>query len=213
MFNYTIETANDWKNALSFASKDSEYLHQRVLISLSPSQLESKSWMVNTMREVDLNCKVIAILGGWFAQYTVPLLMETFNPKLINNFEIDPDVKKVTYKFNKRYNKVDQYYCYIRNVMFEHVESNTSFNRGGYDTIINTSCEHMFPMSKFKELNFNRGNPIYVLQSSDDDKYDDHINCVQSADELADQAKLVEVMYSGEKKLINGMTRFMVIGR
>ena len=65
----------------------------------------------------------------------------------------------------------------------------------------------------FKELNFNRGNPIYVLQSSDDDKYDDHINCVQSADELADQAKLVEVMYSGEKKLINGMTRFMVIGR
>ena len=55
--------------------------------------------------------------------------------------------------------------------------------------------------------------PLFVLQSTDDDQYDDHINCVSNAEELADQADLVDVKYSGSKKLDNGMTRFMVIGR
>jgi len=70
-------------------------------------------------------------------------------------------------------------------------------------------------MYKFKELE-NTGvndNPLYILQSSNDTQYDDHINCVNDADELADQANLAEILYAGEKLLPNGMTRFMVIGR
>ena len=54
---------------------------------------------------------------------------------------------------------------------------------------------------------------MYILQSSNDTQYDDHINCVNDADELADQANLVDILYAGEKLLPNGMTRFMVIGR
>ena len=41
----------------------------------------------------------------------------------------------------------------------------------------------------------------------------DHINCVKSADELAEQAELTDILFSGERELENGMTRFMVIGR
>ena len=84
-----------------------------------------------------------------------------------------------------------------------------------FDTVINCSCEHMYPMSKFRELK-NTGvddNTLYILQSSKDTQYDDHINCVDDADELADQANLVDTLYVGEKLLPNGMTRFMVIGR
>ena len=82
------------------------------------------------------------------------------------------------------------------------------------DTIINCACEHMYPMWKFKELNKPvLRNPIYVLQSSDDDQYSDHINCVGSEEELIDQARIKEVMYSGAKLLSNKSTRFMVIGR
>ena len=206
MFNYTIELANDWKNALSFAAKDSEYLHQRVLDSLSPSQLESKAWMVQKMVEVGLNPKYIVLLGGWFAQYTVPVLMDNFSPTLIYNYDIDPDVKQITYKFNKRYKESHHYTFAVHNIMFDRI-----CPLSGVDTIINTSCEHMFPMRKFRELN--EKDAIYVLQSSDDDQYDDHINCVQSVDELSDQADMIDIMYSGKKKLMNGMTRFMVIGR
>ena len=56
-------------------------------------------------------------------------------------------------------------------------------------------------------------NTLYVLQSSDDTQYDDHINCVNDADELAEQANLIDVMYAGKKLLPNGMIRFMVIGK
>ena len=82
-----------------------------------------------------------------------------------------------------------------------------------FDLIINTSCEHMFPMWKFRELNPQLNGSWYVLQSTDDDQYDDHINCVKSPGELADQAQLVDILYSGSKTLSNGMKRFMVIGR
>jgi len=56
-------------------------------------------------------------------------------------------------------------------------------------------------------------NPLFVLQSSNDDQHEDHINCVESEDELIDQARIKHVIYSGSKILSNKSTRFMVIGR
>ena len=44
-------------------------------------------------------------------------------------------------------------------------------------------------------------------------QWDDHINCVNDPDELAEQANIADVMYSGSIVLDNGMNRFMVIGR
>ena len=81
-----------------------------------------------------------------------------------------------------------------------------------FDIIINCSCEHMYPMTKFYEWNPELQDPIYVLQSTDDDQYDDHINCVGSPQELADQAKIAHVLYADTLRLSNGMNRFMVIG-
>ena len=85
--------------------------------------------------------------------------------------------------------------------------------RGLVDLVINTSCEHMFDMKAMKNKHFDTTRPLFVLQSTNDDQYDDHINCVSSADELAEQGGLVHIDYSGSKQLSNGMTRFMVIGR
>ena len=70
----------------------------------------------------------------------------------------------------------------------------------------------MFPMTRFYSLNKFENFPLYVLQSTDDSQWDDHINCVSSPDELIEQAKITEVLYSGEQELDNGMKRFMVIG-
>jgi hypothetical protein len=71
----------------------------------------------------------------------------------------------------------------------------------------------MFPMQMIKDRHFKNTYPLCVLQSTDDDQYDDHINCVKDLDELTEQAGLIDVMYAGEKILSNGMKRFMVIGR
>ena len=86
--------------------------------------------------------------------------------------------------------------------------------RGPYDIFINTSCEHMWPMSRFRDLNCDLTNdPLYVLQSTDDDRYEDHINCVSSPEELSEQANFTKILYSGTKELDSGMKRFMVIGK
>ena len=56
-------------------------------------------------------------------------------------------------------------------------------------------------------------NPLIILQSTSDERFEDHINTVQSADELAEQGDLMDVLFSGSKILDNGLERFMVIGR
>ena len=202
--------ARDWKNATNYAKG---YLHKRVLDSMNESQLVSKMWLVQELLNLNIKPINISLSAGWFAQYTVPLLIDNFKTiEWIENFEMDRGIKNVAYKFNKRYKDDKKYKVSIKNVMFDNLVSLSSPN---FDTVINCSCEHMYPMSKFRELS-NTGvnnNTLYVLQSSDDTQYDDHINCVEDADELAEQANLIDVMYAGKKLLPNGMIRFMVIGK
>ena len=228
---FTTEIAEDWKSVLSLLHHD-EYNHciKRIRDASSTSQLQSKLWLVSEIVNLNIDVEKVVLLAGWYANFITPLLIDELGVKYILNLDSDPDVKTISYKFNKRY-KIDHdqienqdmnhiirnlrevfdvaclYRCEIHDVMFEPIK-----NYGDFDLVINTSCEHMFSMSRFRKLNKSK-NYIYVLQSSNDRQYDDHINCVDSADELADQADIVDVIYSGEMKLSNGMTRYMVIGR
>ena len=206
---FTPELAHDWKNALSSSEP---YLLKRVLDSMNQSQLESKLWIIQELIKLEIKPKIVAILAGWYSQYIIPLLIE-HGVEFIYNFEIDRDAKDISYKFNKRYKDQEKYQCHITDIMFKEIWRKEE-NYGAFDVLINTSCEHMFPMRRFRELNKNlSGNPIYVLQSTNEDKYEDHINCVSGPEELAEQAELTNVVYSGTKVLDNGMKRFMVIGK
>jgi hypothetical protein len=199
---FTPNLANDWKNALSTSES---YVFKRVMDSMNESQLESKLWLVQELVKLDIKPKKVAILAGWFAQYIVSLLYDNFESiECVKNFEIDQDVKDISYKYNKRYKDSNKYQFSIKDVMMQTMEED-------FDLIINCACEHMYPMTKFYELNPHiKG--LYVLHSTDDDQYDDHINCVGSPEELAEQANIINVLYSGQKLLSNGMNRFMVIG-
>ena len=212
---FTTEIAEDWKSVLSLIHHD-EYIHciKRIRDASTSSQLQSKLWLVSEIINLGINVERVALLGGWYANFIVPLLIDELGASFIHNFEIDQDVKQLSYKFNKRYKDEKIYKCYIVDVMFSPIWQYMKQGESGFDLVINTSCEHMFPMRKF--LKMNRGffdNSIYVLQSTDDEQYDDHINCVSSPDELAEQANFVDVLYSGTKILDNGMNRFMVIGK
>ena len=71
----------------------------------------------------------------------------------------------------------------------------------------------MFPMHRFHKINETTiNNPLFILQSTDEKHYDDHINTVWDAEELAEQAKIKKVLYSGARRLNSGMNRFMIIG-
>ena len=98
---YTPEMARDWKNATNYAKG---YLHKRVLDSMNESQLVSKMWLVQELLNLNIKPINISLLAGWFAQYTVPLLIDNFKTiEWIENFEMDRGIKDVAYKFNKRY--------------------------------------------------------------------------------------------------------------
>jgi hypothetical protein len=210
---YTPELANDWKNALSSSEP---YLFKRVMDSMNLSQLESKLWIIQELIKLEIKPKRVAILAGWYAQYIVPLLYDNFESlEFVENYEIDQDVKRLSYKFNKRLKEDKKYRITIRNVMFDKIQEGWHpVHKLGMDTIINCACEHMYPMWKFRELNKTiQKNPLYILQSSNDEQHEDHINCVNSEEELIDQARIKDVMYSGSKILSNKSTRFMVIGK
>ena len=210
---FTPELANDWKNALSSSEP---YLFKRVMDSMNQSQLESKLWIIQELIKLEIKPKRVAILAGWYAQYIVPLLYDNFESlEFVENYEIDQDVKRLSYKFNKRLKEDKKYRITIRNVMFDKIQEGWHpVHKLGMDTIINCACEHMYPMWKFRELNKTiQKNPLYILQSSNDEQHEDHINCVNSEEELIDQARIKDVMYSGAKLLPNKSTRFLVIGR
>ena len=210
---YTPEVANDWKQAQADVQKDYPYQFRRVLDASTSSQMQSKLWLINELECFDV--KKVAVIGGWFCQYLAELLI-TDGAELVHNFEIDEDVKNISYKYNKRHKDGGKYQCSIKDVMYKPLKRKENPNVDldpdyQFDTVINTSCEHMFPMKRFIDLNREYINPLYVLQSTSDDQYDDHINCVSSPEELAEQAG-IDPLHTATLKLNNGMERFMAIG-
>ena len=203
---FTPDLCYDWKQTALDVERYYPHQLKRTKDASTPSQLASKLWLVEVLLNMDLLVKPrIALVGGWFANYITPLLIDNLEASIVFNYEIDKEAKEISYKFNKRYKDSGKYQCSVKDVMMKTLEAE-------YDIIINTSCEHMYPMTKFYEWNPDIGDPLYVLQSTNDDQYDDHINCVGSPEELAEQAKIADVWYSGSRELPDGMTRFMVIG-
>ena len=205
---YTPELSNNWSRAWSETQKQRPWQSRRLLDSSTTSQLQGKLWLVNELQKLDLKFSNVCIIGGWFAQFITPLMFDNFDINFIHNWDIDQDAKQISYKFNRRYKHQKRYVAITSNLL---EKSWSKFRKSNYDLIINTSCEHMYPMKKVRELNLNLKS-WFVLQSTNEDKFDDHINCVNSTKELAEQGQLKQVLYEGQITLDNGMTRFMVIG-
>ena len=204
----TPEMCNNWSRTFDQVHTQLPWMSKRIVNATTVSQAESKLWLIEELKKFKNEVNDVALLGGWFAHIISPLLIDELDVSSIRNYEIDRDAIHISVKFNRRF-KHTIYNTSQRNIMTQSLPKDYI-----HDTIINTSCEHMFPMKKFKDLNPHLANDqLYVLQSTNDDSYEDHINCVSSPEELAKQADIPEIYYKGSKVLANGMTRFMVIGR
>ena len=201
---YTPELSNNWSRAGTETQKQRPWQFKRLTNSSTTSQLQGKLWLINELQKLDLKFTKVCLIGGWFAQFITPLIFDNFKVDIIHNYDIDEDAQKISYKFNRRYKEEGKYKAIRTNTLIHPLKEE-------YDIIINTSCEHMYPMKKFRELNPNLKS-WFVLQSTNEDKFDDHINCVNNTKELVEQGKLKQVLYEGQLTLDNGMTRFMVIG-
>jgi hypothetical protein len=206
----TPKISDDWSRGNHYVTKEIPWAAERVRISMNSVQLESKLWLGSELKKISDSFNSVAVIGGWYMHFLGYILIDELNCKLVCNYEIDRDAVLISKKFNRRHNKNKKYKSYEANLfMADELREKKS---GEVDLLINTSCEHMYHMKYILGKHFvNR--PLCVLQSTDYEDYDDHINCVSSPDELADQAGLVDLYYSGTKVLGNGMNRFMVIGK
>jgi len=213
---YTPELSNNWSRAQQHISKHTPSLIQRVASSMTTSQLQSKFWLGAEIKNLNIQFNNTAVIGGWYCHILAEVLIGNLNIGFVCNYDIDRDVQIGSYKFNRRYKDSGKYLSSRRNLFLQNIEGRQLYNEcGPLDLIVNPSCEHMWYMSKLKEKHFTnfKEMPVWALQSTDEEKYDDHINCVSGPDELADQAGMTHVYYSGTKILDSGMKRFMVIGR
>ena len=218
---YTPYTANNWTRAIIETQRERPWVFERMIESMNASQVEGKLWLGNKLVELDIVPKHVALLGGWFSNYIVAILIDNVGAEYVTNFEIDHDAHFISFKFNRRYKDEPRKYRSIRrNIMDKSLKSvrllddTQDENAQVYDVVVNTSCEHMIPMWKFREMNPQLEDSIYVLQSTNQVEHcPDHINPVESEEELIDQARLMDVWYSGKLKLLNGFDRFLVIGK
>jgi len=213
---YTLETTNNWTSAHRQCEKERPWAYPRLMDSFTSSQLEGKLWLGSEMEKLEIKPNKVALLAGWYAHYMTAILIDNLGAELVTNFEIDEDAHYISFKFNRRYKEINKYKSMRKNIMFQKVLTNKEIETKvePYDVVVNTSCEHMFPMWKFREINPQLEDAIYVLQSTNQtEECPDHINTVEEPEQLAEQARLMEVWFTGKKVLQNGFTRFMVIGK
>ena len=197
--------------------------HCHIFESLSPNQLSSKKWMIEVLKNIVDNKEIqkIEIVGSWYGYPLIQYLRENIFIEKIECWDIDKESRMISNMYNEIFESKDFVSVYGKNY-WEH-------SRDGSEStlLINTSSEHMkesfYMMNQMHRKNkFYVKNPIIVIQSNNMHHIDEHINCVESEEELIDKHKIREVLYSGSQNIIewhdtkiekSKYKRFMIIGR
>ena len=165
--------------------------------SFRPNQIECKTWLVEEIANINMNWNKVLVMGSWNGCLLYELMNSYCNVvswDFLDTNHVCHNTRDVYFELNsmpKNYNSI------IMNAEdFSDHES--------YDLIINTSCEHM------KDIPAIYG-PTYALQSNNYRNISDHINCVDSENELVKKNNLTNVLFKGSKKMKN-FTRFTAIG-
>lgn len=173
--------------------------------AMSRGQITSKLWLLNQLEMngcTDLGN--VAVCGGWVG--ILPRLMfdsEKFKIKSIHSLDKSVLATIAAKELNQEYLLGDEFLASVEDCY------NTNYNIPRYQTVINTSCEHFEDFNRWYGRIPN--DTLVVLQSNNFREIEDHVDCVDSCDELAKKANFTETIYKGELPCIK-YTRFMVIG-
>jgi len=165
-----------------------------IVQSYDEKQVRCKDWLCEHIEMANIpSVKRMYIAGSWYGNVLVPRLKEIFPDTEIRLHDIDEEVvgisKNIFFKDDDLV-KADLIDCSAHEYKY---------------LVINTSCEHMPPLKV-------RPGSYVALQSNNYREIEDHTNCVDSAEELATQYGVNEILYKGDLEF-EKYTRFMVIGR
>lgn len=186
----------------------------------SRGQLQSKLWLVNTLKELDVDLGIVFLCAGWYGTLATMIFESNINVDKIVSFDIDPEVWKIAEIFNKpwvqdgwRFKAVteDIFDIMFNEHIYDVVKSDGTTERlyTTPDTIINTSCEHINNFTQW----FNRipKGKLVILQSNNYFEVEEHVNCSDSLEQFNSNTDLTQTLYLGELKFPK-YTRFMKIG-
>lgn len=165
--------------------------------SFRPNQIKCKSWLVNEIANTNSYFDKVLVVGSWNGILLYELMKQNCDVGWFDFLDID----KVAHLHRDIYfsrNKMEKNYNSIA------CDANDFSDFSDYDLIINTSCEHMKPLPVVN-------GPLYALQSNNYRSVEEHINCVDSPNQLKDQYQLSHTVFK-DKLQFDNYTRFMVIG-
>lgn len=187
-----------FKNIMAEARNNSDLLD-----SYSPNQFLSKERLIEHINTLSIlnSDSLISILGSWYGSIFVPAFRDVKELVLI-----DIDDNPIRIAKNRLFN----HYKNIDYITADVFDLNRHLGRvENANLIVNTSCEHMKPMS---ELNLNT-NAYFAYQSNNMKGIDGHINCVESLTEFKSQLpKNTKILIEDEIKDNRG-TRFILVGK
>ena len=189
--------------------------------SLSKNQFVSKDWLIEKLNEYPhhYKCKTldkkidISILGSWYGLLAYRML-EKFTLKKIGTIDcidFDPRVKAVAKRLWKKIdadNLKNGQLAYVKFVE-QDIQDIKQLNS---PIVICTSCEHLAQDTIYDTISKLDPHTLVVLQSNNYREIGQHVNCVDTAEEFANQyvGKLRNIKFF-EKDFVN-YKRFMVIG-
>ena len=190
--------------------------------AFSQGQIDSKLWLIDTLITLDQDLGRIWILCGWIGSLSCLMFSKKLllNFTSIRSFDIDPACADLADILNREEVKNNwMFKASTADVMDlrydDHFWYTKKFNGmmerdfGSADTVINTSCEHLEYFDEWFD-NIPLGK-LVVLQCSDHESYDGHVNSMSNMYELSYRAKCRRVLYKGTLDC-GEYSRHMLIG-
>jgi hypothetical protein len=187
-----------WMDAIR--DSDDRY---RTLESFWKGQVNSKVWLIDNLEKVLFLDKRhnIVIHGGWNGVLSSLLFNSNIDIKHITSIDIDPICEKVAKTINRRQDLESR---------FSAITADMCSYQYDADIVINTSCEHITQEQYNQWLKNVPKKSLVVIQSNDYRDLEEHVNCVDTLQELEQKSNL-KIIFS-DKLALQKYNRFMVIG-
>lgn len=175
----------------------------RTLESFWKGQVNSKVWLIENLRNyTNPTPNTIVIHGGWNGVLSSLLFNSSISVNRITSVDIDPVCEEIAKTINKRQEMEGRFFALTCDMC------NHTYDA---DIVINTSCEHVTDEQLSKWFSNIPKNSLVVMQSNNYFELEEHINCVNSAKELANKVNFSDFkIFEFETPKY---TRYMVIGK
>jgi len=195
--------------------------HVQVANMLSSGQCRSKTSVVEIMKQLEMFYGTVYIVGGWYGSLAFMMWNADVPYNKIRSFDIDPSCAPIAEAMNQSMLEDEWTFKATTKDMFDiNYDTHEYITVDGYtgnevtlcespDTIINTSCEHIEFFDDWYDLI--PAGKLVILQSNNFDSLAEHVNCVYSLKQFAEQSPM-EVPYFAMEEDMGEYVRYTRMG-